>query len=123
MSGIAFEKHKGHRILILDFSGLDDSGLARTLIAEAKEIVANEPEKSLLTLTDVTDVVFDQPLAQATWEMARHNKPFVKAAAIVGLSGERQQVLLDLVSHRTGRDFAIFDTRAEAKDWLVEQAS
>jgi hypothetical protein len=67
---------------------------------------------------NVKDSRFDTRIARALQELPRHNKPFVLASAIVGLSG-LQRVILSAVMRATGRTFATFDDVAAAKDWLV----
>ena len=121
MARTRFVEHEGRQILFVDFAGLSDEAEALAAIAESRAFVAQQPEGALLTLTDVTDMQFDETVAKALWELMRHNKKRVRAGAVVGLSGERQEDLYELLTHQARRDLPVFETAEEAKAWLVEQ--
>ncbi len=119
MERTRFVEHEGQQLLFVDFAGLTDKADALAAIAESRAFVAQRPEASLLTLTDVTDMEFDEEIAKALWDLLRHNKKHVRAGAVVGLSGEQQQDLYDLLTHQARRDLPVFETAEEAKAWLV----
>jgi hypothetical protein len=121
MSRIQFIEHEGVRILFLDFSGFDDPAEVVEPIEEAKRVIAQEPEGSLLTLTYVKDSKFNAEMAQALWRFARHNKPYVKAGAVVGIEG-LQKDLYHLVMNLSRRKLPPFDDVEKAKHWLATQA-
>ena len=121
MERTRFIDHKGARILFLDFSGLADPEEAVKAISDAKAIVVSQPEKSLLTLTDVGGVSTDATIAQALWELLRHNKPYVRAGAVVGIAGDQQDDLYHLLIHQARREVPAFTDIEEAKEWLVGQ--
>jgi hypothetical protein len=119
MPKVEFITHKGKEILFLDFSyGRPDNIMP--FIEEAKKIIAGQPQSSLLTLTDVTEGQFNNKISDVFKKFALHNKPYVKAAAVVGVVGLRK-VLYEMVIKFSGRQMSVFDTLEEAKDWLVEQ--
>jgi hypothetical protein len=119
MERTRFVEYEGLQILFVDFAGLGDKADALDAIEESRAFVAQQTEGSLLTLTDVTDMEFDEEVATALWELLRHNKRHVRAGAVVGLSGERQQILYDLLTHQARRDLPVFETAEEAKAWLA----
>ena len=51
-------------------------------------------------------------------DLAAHNKPYVLASALLGVTGLRKVVLNSVVSI-TGRKFEVFDSDQKAKDWLT----
>lgn len=117
-----FIEHKGTRILYNDFSGLENSEAALEALADTRDLIAEQPEGSLLTLTNVAGTnLFETDVATALYELLRHNKPYVRAAALVGIAGQGQDDLYHLVTHQARRKFKTFDDLEEAKDWLVEQ--
>jgi hypothetical protein len=69
-------------------------------------------------LTYVRNARFDRKVTQALKEYTHQNKPYVRAAAVVGMSG-LMQVILHAIIVFTRRRFATFDSLDEAKDWLV----
>ena len=120
MSRTNFTTHQGKRILVMDFSSLSDidSGLAH--IGEAKRIVAQQPKASLLVVVDTTDSKFDRNTIAALRDLAEHDKPFVIASALVGISGLKSTVM-NTVARLVGRSFKTFDNRQAAMDWLIGQ--
>ena len=75
---------------------------------------------SLVTLTNVTGLRFSMELINIIKDFSTHNQPFVKAAAIVGISGI-QKIAYDSVIKITKRNIPLFPSVEEAMDWLFEQ--
>jgi hypothetical protein len=119
MERIRFIQHKGKQILHLDFTHTTAEETLR-IIREAKAVIAAQPEKSLRTLTDVTNMKFNTEASEAMKEFAHHNKPYVSAGAVVGVTGLKQ-IIYNAVIKFSGRHIAAFDTEDQAKEWLVEQ--
>lgn len=115
-----FVEHLGRSVLFIDLSGIRDRLTAFRAMDELRALVATQPERSLLTLTLVEGSRFDPEIIQAVKELALHNKPFVKAAAVVGLSGV-QRVAYAAVLLFSGRHVPSFRGIGEAMDWLVKQ--
>lgn len=115
-----FIEHKGCEILLYDFAHVDDVDEGLRIVQAARLRILGRPPKSVRTLVTVQDSKFDTRIAKAVQELARHNKPYVLASAIVGLSG-LQRVILTAVMRATGRTFATFAGLEEAKDWLAAQ--
>jgi hypothetical protein len=80
---VQFIRHNVKEILFLDFSERK-AGEVSLIIDKAKSVIAKRPENSLLTLSNVTNARFDDTVSQRMKEFTAHNKPFVKAAAVVG---------------------------------------
>jgi hypothetical protein len=123
MERVRFMEHSGERILFIDFSGCENAAQVLAVADEAKPIISAQEEKTLLTLTDVTGVTADGDMATALWELLRHNKPYVRAGAVVGVEDEHQETLYQLLTHQARRDLPAFATVEEAKDWLVSGES
>jgi hypothetical protein len=117
MERIKFIRHNGKEILFLDFSNCDVEELLKAVSASRK-IIASRPGNSLLTLTDVTNARFNPEVSQKMKEYAAHNKPYVKASALVGIVGLKK-IILDGVMLFSKRKFHTFDTVEQAKDWLA----
>ena len=115
-----FIEHNGKQILFHDFANCNDRADAMARFAESREKVARHEPRSLLTLTDVSNSRFDAAVVEAMKDVARHNKPFVRHAAIVGLSG-LQRIIYVTVMQLTGRRMHTFESADKAKDWLAAQ--
>ncbi len=121
MTRLKFIEHEGKELLLIDFSEMVDADEVLKTVAEAKALVEERPEHSLLTLTHVAGMGTDATTVKALWDLLRHNKPFVKAGAVVGVEGEQQNDLYQLLTHQARRKLETFGTLAEAKDWLARQ--
>ena len=111
-------QHRERAIIAIDFSGLEDKADITAVISQAKQVIHAAPPASLLTLTDVSGMRFNQEVTVAMKEFADSNKPFVQAAALLGVSGLKQ-VVFNTVKRLSGRRIEAFDDPATAKDWLV----
>jgi len=110
--------HKGKQICFLDFHDVTDNAQALLAIAEARKIVRSRPMASVLTLTWVAGSSFNKEVAAQLKELANGNRPYVRAGAVVGLSG-LQHALFVAVAQFSGRRLATFRDIEQAKDWLA----
>jgi hypothetical protein len=115
---VRFVEHQGKRILYHDFTNLVKPDEALAAIQLARTTVRQQPQGSLLTLTHVTGSRFNHDVVEALKELTSGNAPFVRAGAIVGMSG-LQRVVYVALTQFTGRRLPTFDTLDEAKDHLV----
>jgi len=119
MERITFITHGGKDILLLDFSRLKANEVLQ-LIDPAKAVISGKPEKSILTLTDVTDLTFNSEVSERMKEFTAHNKPYVRASAIVGVTGLKR-IIYNAVIAFSQRQIATFGDREAAKSWLAQQ--
>jgi hypothetical protein len=117
MSKVEVLTHKGKSIIYINLSKCapEDSVAA---LNEARTIIAKQPPKSALVLTNVTEAIYNKDVASAIKDFVSSNTPFMKASAIVGADGVRQ-VLLSTVTFITRREIKQHQTIQEAKDWLA----
>jgi len=115
-------KYKGKTIFCMDIAGLQskDKQVFLNLVEHAKAMIRQHPPKSMLVITKVTNTGFDTEVAGIIKEYAQHNTPFVKASAVVGISGW-SKIILTAIKTVTGRDFYLADTMEEAQEWLIKQ--
>jgi hypothetical protein len=116
---VRFIEHKGCQILLIDF---EDCQPSQTLerIRYARSVIGRQPLASTRTLTVVTRSRFNSQVSEAMKEYTAHNKPYVRAAAVVGLSG-LQEIVYNVIIKLTGRNIATFSDIALAKDFLADQ--
>jgi hypothetical protein len=89
------------------------------VIAEFIQHVRTQPEKSVLTLTIAGGSSFSGETIIKLKELARDNTPYVKAGAIVGITG-LYKVVFSAVAMFSKRRFYLFDTVEEAMDFLAD---
>ena len=116
-----FTTHKGVRICVLDFTNVTTEAEALAAIDEAKAIIREEPHSSVHTLTDVTGSRVTSAIRSALHDLTKANKPYVVAGAVVGVTA-LQAVILRGIVHVTGRRLVAKNTRAEAMEWLANEA-
>lgn len=119
MSKVTFIEHKGKEILFIDFSNSELDEVLK-IIEESKVVIKSKPQNSLLTLTDVSNTSFNENITEAFKEYTIHNKPYVKAGAVVGVTGLRKIIYM-AVAKFSGRNLALLDDIEQAKEWLVNK--
>lgn len=120
MERVKFIEHKGKRILHLDFSNLSGMSEVGSIISTAKPIISKEPPGSVLTLSDFSgSMQLKQQMSDPLKEFTKHNKPYVKAGAVLGVSG-LMQVVFSAVLVVSGRsNLKLFSDPESAKNWLA----
>lgn len=119
MERIQFIQHKGKQILHLNFTHANPGEVVR-IIRKATPVIAAQPERSIRTLTDVTNMNFNAEAADALKVFVSHNKPYVTAAAVVGITGLKK-IIYSAVTRFSGRNIVVFDSCDQAKEWLASQ--
>lgn len=119
MDRVQFIEHKGKKILQLDLSGCRADEVI-PVIEHARTVIRKQPPRSLYTLTNVTGAGFNNAVTEALKQFAAHNKPYVAAAAVVGISG-LNRIIYNAVMKFTGRTFNAAPSLDEAKDWLASR--
>lgn len=119
MSYVQKVNHRGKEVILFDCAAKEKEVVFK-VIEEGKQEVAKYPPKTALALTDVTGLRFNTDISDAFREFAAHNKPFIRASALVGITG-LQKIAYQTIMTLTGRNIPIFSTRQEALDWLIAQ--
>ncbi len=116
--------YQGKQIFFQDFSNVTDQEELLRILAAASAFAAAlttaSTGKTLRILTDVSESSFSPPIIDALREMAKYNKPYVLASAIIGVNAIKRVVFRVLILV-TGRDISVFQSREQALDWLVRQ--
>jgi hypothetical protein len=118
MERVQFVTYKGKRILIQDCSNLNPGAEFTKMIKKARNMIAAEPEGSVLSIFDATGCSFNTDSLNEMKEFTSNNTPFIKKATVVGMNG-LLQVALSTIAKFTGRDFSTFKTREEAMEYLA----
>lgn len=120
MAGANFIRHRNTQILYIDFSYAASQQEVLQIITDAQALITTQPFSSVLTLTNITDAYFDVEVSQALKQLAAHNKPYVKAGAVVGVTKIRR-IIYEAVMFFAKRHLEIFDGVETAKEWLIQQ--
>jgi hypothetical protein len=114
-------EYKKKNILFLDFSHCTCKEEFMPVIEAAKEWLKDKDPNSGLTVTDVTDAHFNKEIITLMKELTLHNKPYVKAGAVVGITRPLVKLAYNTVMAFSKRTLPIFDTQDQAKEWLITQ--
>jgi len=114
-------EHMGRRIVLLDFVGITDLDDGLAAVAEATAFIGAQPVGGdTMTLTDVTDTRYDRKIVEAFKQMTAANRPIVRTAAIVSNSSIHRAAI-SMIALFSRRKLQVFDSRAQALEWLVTQ--
>jgi hypothetical protein len=113
--------HRGCTILFTDYSNFITFDEWNALLEAERQLMPKEKLGSVLALAVFTGSRFSASVFTAIKELAVHNKPYIKASALVGLSSLQEGVFLKGIERTADRSFGLFDTVDEAKDWLADR--
>jgi hypothetical protein len=113
--------HRGCSILFTDYSNFITFDDWNVLLEEERKLMPSEPLGSVLALAVFTGSRFSARVFSAIKELAVHNKPYIKASALVGLSSLQQGIFLKGIERTADRSFGLFDTVEQAKNWLADR--
>ena len=114
--------HAGRQVVLLDFCGITDTEEALAAVREAQAFIASLPcDGSHCTLTDVRRTRYDRKVVEAFKGFTEHNRPYVRAAAVVSDSSIHRAAITMLALF-SRRKLAVFDTRESALEYLTAPA-
>ncbi len=116
---VQFIEFFGKRVLAINYAHCD-ADMMREVAAEGHRVLSQEPLNSVLTLNDVTGAKFDQESVAALKSMVAANAPYVRRAAVIGISG-LQSLIYEAVQAFSKRKLPQFATREQALAWLVKE--
>lgn len=122
MERAKFIAHRGTRIFQIDFSGLTSTEDLLRVMDEARSSIAAEPQGSVLTLTNVEGTPINREVVSGVLAMVKHNKPYVRAAAAVGVQ-RAHAVVLQTVQMFSQRKVEVMESRSAALEWLAAHAA
>ena len=116
---LQFELHQGKRILVIDYSHCEVEQM-KEMIGLTRTLISTQLSNSLLTLSDVTGATFNIEVVEQIKEMTRHNAPYVRKAALVGVTG-LQALIYNVVQTFSKRNIPIFSSKEEALKYLLAE--
>ena len=109
--------HKGKNIVLVNLAKCSPQSTF-TILDEAAAVIAKQPQKSALIMTDSTDATYNMEVSNAMKAFSSKNTPYVKGSAVIGADNVRK-ILVTAIRVATKRDIRTFDSREQAMDWLV----
>jgi len=84
-----------------------------------QQLVAEFPDKSVLSCVNATNARFNKDLLSKIKETVKKNNPKSKATVVCGLS-KLSSLILNSIIAATGRKMKLFDKVEDGKEWLYE---
>ena len=112
--------YKGKSILYLDFSNMSKAGEIIKLEDEVAEYMRKQPLNSVLTLTNMDNMFFNNDLRKYFEEMVKGNAPYVKSSAVIGLTG-LISIMYNAFVKITGRNIKSLKSKEEALEYLISK--
>jgi len=109
---------QGKKIFYMDFTNLKSVDEIQDVMNEAKSYIFKQPPSSILALTNIEGMHFNNHIRDVFSEFVKLNKPYIKHSAVVGVEGLKQ-ILYNGIMKLTGRDVKAFSTLSIAKSWLI----
>ena len=122
MKRVAWKKLADRKVLRIDVSGLERSSDIVRVLESAKLKKDSHPKHSLLAMTIVDGATIDRDVLDAATDLLDHNRPYVKAAAIVGLKAMQRAAFRMKVRGADKKSLAAFGDEDDALEWLEEKA-
>lgn len=120
MASYEWFQHKGKRIFYMNLAVKTPEEL-KERIEIMKPVIAKEPPKSILCLADVQHGSFNPEITQIIKEFAKHNEPYIKVTACIGVEGLKKIIFDGVLLFTKRKNLAMKNSKQEALDWLVEQ--
>lgn len=117
MDRIRSERHKGKQVVVVDCSGLGAADYP-AVMRKGMAFIAALPKGQVLLATLVAGTRFGVGATEDVKTYSAHIRPYVKASAVVGMSG-LQKVIFATARPFLHQNLQAFDDLEKAKDWLV----
>ncbi len=120
MDKVEFIEFKGQKILFQDYQNEKNPEIITARLDYCLDEIKVQPPKSILLLSNVTGTYYNQGLISKMKNFSSNISPYVKASAMVGVTGITK-IFFNALVKLTGRDIKAHSSLDEAKEWLVAQ--
>ena len=118
MKDACFTREYGKEIFELHFS-YEVVEEAVPLIEECARQIRQRPENSVLTITIVDAGKFNSELVEKLKGLTQGNRPYVRKAAVVGITGI-YKIVMTAINIFSKREFKLCESKEEAIKYLIQ---
>ncbi len=111
--------NRGTRILYVDLSYIKDLDEISDIIGQTEINLNNKPIKSVPIIVNAYKLKLNSELGEIIMDFLMENEKYIKALAIIGLSGIKRRILSKYIKSYNRDDVKIFRDMEDAKDWVV----
>jgi len=112
--------YRGKKVFFHDYSSLQSVDEIALVMKEVRAYIHIQPLMSVYSLASIEGMHFNSTIKDMFNELLKSNKAYVKASAIVGVTGLKQ-IVFNGIMRISGRDVKAFSSLELAKDWLAQQ--
>jgi len=112
--------YRGKKVFFHDYSSLQSADEIALVMKEVRAYIHIQPLMSVYSLASIEGMHFNSTIKDMFNELLKSNKAYVKASAIVGVTGLKQ-IVFNGIMRISGRDVKAFSSLELAKDWLAQQ--
>ena len=110
----------GKNFMYVDVSNIKQNSGFVDVVERVKPLIRQYPEKSIYMILNIENIIFDTQTKEIAAEGLKHNRPYVKYGAIIGVDGIKK-IMFNTVLKISGRDMSIFFSKEQAIAWLLKQ--
>lgn len=121
MAETKFVTYQGLQVLYIIFPDNSPKEEVLANLENAKNIIAKQPLNSVYTLTHLGTFTYDVDIAKGFEIFIAHNKPYVRAGAVLGVTGLKK-ALYNSFMLITKRNIKICDSESEALEYLLAES-
>jgi hypothetical protein len=116
-----WQEYRGKRFFYCNYSNLNLEQL-KTEMDAVDALIAQQPEASVLILTNVNGVTGSPQVVDLFKKSTVHTKKYIRRSVVIGigLTGPKK-TLFDLVMRFSGQNVVIMEDFDKARDWLVKE--
>ncbi len=108
----------GKQVFFMNYTDLKLDNEIIAVIEESKKYIRSQPHGTVLSLADISNMHFNSEIKSYFVDFTKGNKPYMKASAIVGVTGLKQ-IIFNGVMQLSGREVKTFSDLNKAKIWLT----
>lgn len=112
--------YKGKTIVYLDFTNMKDKEEIMKLEKDGSDWIRSQALESVYTLTNMEGMFFNNELKKWFEEIVKLNAPYVKAGAVIGMTG-LISIMYNAFVAVTGRAIKSCKSKEEAMEYLVSK--
>jgi hypothetical protein len=112
--------YKGKTIVYLDFTNMKDKEEIMKLEKEGSDWIRSQSLNSVYTLTNMEGMFFNNELKKWFEEIVKVNAPYVRAGAVVGMTG-LISIMYNAFVTVTGRNIKMCKSKDEALEYLASK--
>jgi hypothetical protein len=112
--------HKGKRIIYMDL-GTNNPEELKDITSRIELELEKEPPKSAMCICNVKNVTIRPEIIQILKNFTKHNEPYMKMTAVIGVEGLKQIVFNSLLVFTRRKNLVLKNSEEEALEWLIAQ--